>query len=118
MGSIKIFTTLVLLQEICCGPYEKSLLKHLLFDYEQQSRPVLEEKQPLNITFGITLQQIIDVDEKNQLLITCLWLNLNWLDYQLNWNMSEYGGVRSIRVHPKLIWTPDLLMYNSIIDVD
>ena len=36
----------------------------------------------------------------------------NWLDYQLNWNMSEYGGVRSIRVHPKLIWTPDLLMYN------
>ena len=24
--------------EICCGPYEKSLLKHLLFDYEQQSR--------------------------------------------------------------------------------
>ena len=36
----------------------------------------------------------------------------NWLDYQLNWNISEYGGVKSIRVHPKLIWTPDLLMYN------
>ena len=36
----------------------------------------------------------------------------NWLDYQLNWNTSEYGGVSSIRVHPKLIWTPDLLMYN------
>ena len=36
----------------------------------------------------------------------------NWMDYQLNWNTSEYGGVTSIRIHPKFIWTPDLLMYN------
>jgi len=74
---------------------------------------VLNESEPLNLTFGITLQQIIDVDEKNQLLITCLWLNLDWMDYQLHWNVTEYGGVESIRIHPKLIWTPDLLMYNS-----
>jgi len=74
---------------------------------------VLNETAPLVLTFGVTLQQIIDVDEKNQLLITCLWLNLEWNDYQLNWNSSEYGGVDSIRIHPKLLWTPDLLMYNS-----
>ena len=34
------------------------------------------------------------------------------MDYQLHWNVTEYGGVESIRIHPKLIWTPDLLMYN------
>ena len=39
------------------------------------------------------------------------WLQ-DWVDYQLNWNASEYGGIDSIRIHPKLIWTPDLLMYN------
>ena len=186
------------------------LLKHLLYDYERQNRPVLNETEPLVLTFGITLQQIIDVvshhsvvpvniasyvnhfqDEKNQILITCLWLNLVrkliflsysgivqlcdqnknvidvtdsilikakphqtkviiifnwnnviltaiciliqidgvcsmmvyadvllmrvlkvWEDYQLNWNASEYGGIDSIRIHPRLIWTPDLLMYN------
>jgi nicotinic acetylcholine receptor len=34
------------------------------------------------------------------------------VDYQLHWNTTEYGGVESIRIHPKLLWTPDLLMYN------
>ena len=71
------------------GPFEKELLKALLTDYEIQNRPVLNESEPLVLTFGVTLQQIIDVvsrpclipdffyqDEKNQLLITCLWLNL------------------------------------------
>ena len=101
------------------GPYEKELLKGLLRGYEKQNRqlsifsleklvmyqlfrPVLNESHPLMLTFGITLQQIIDVvnytfikkwqtnleevlniwntissqDEKNQLLVTCLWLNL------------------------------------------
>ena len=24
----------------------------------------------------------------------------------------RYGGVESIRIHPRLMWTPDLLLYN------
>ena len=36
-------------------------MKHLLYDYERQNRPVLNESEPLVLTFGITLQQIIDV---------------------------------------------------------
>jgi len=110
---VQVMGVLLLLQGSNCGPYEKELLKALLHDYERQSRPVLNESEPLVLVFGVTLQQIIDVDEKNQLLITCLWLNLEWSDYQLNWNSTQYGGVDSIRIHPKLLWTPDLLMYNS-----
>ncbi len=36
----------------------------------------------------------------------------NWFDYNLAWNKSEYGNVDSVRIHPKLLWVPDLLMYN------
>jgi hypothetical protein len=43
------------------------------------------------------------------------FLSQNWMDYQLNWNTTEYGGVKSIRIHPKFIWTPDLLMYNRLV---
>ena len=32
----------------------------------------------------------------------------------MQWNSTEFGGVDSIRVHPRLIWTPDLLMYNRL----
>ena len=36
----------------------------------------------------------------------------NWKDYNLVWNKSEYGDVDSVRIHPRRLWTPDLLMYN------
>lgn len=33
-----IFMVILLLSDIYCGPYEKMLLKHLLYDYERQNR--------------------------------------------------------------------------------
>ncbi len=36
----------------------------------------------------------MDLDEKNQILTSNIWLNLDWVDYSLVWNASEYGGVK------------------------
>ncbi|CAD7086203.1 unnamed protein product [Hermetia illucens] len=52
-------------------------------------------------------------DEKNQLLVTNVWLKLEWNDMNLRWNTSEYGGVKDLRIPPHRIWKPDVLMYNS-----
>ena len=49
------------LSGLFCGPYEKELIKDLLYDYERQNRPVLNESEPLVLTFGVSLTQIIDV---------------------------------------------------------
>nr|BBE49564.1 nicotinic acetylcholine receptor alpha6 subunit 5 [Nilaparvata lugens] len=97
------------------GPHEKRLLNHLLNmdTYNTLERPVANESEALEVKFGLTLQQIIDVDEKNQLLITNIWLSLEWNDYNLRWNASEYGGVKDLRITPNKIWRPDVLMYNS-----
>ena len=35
-----------------------------------------------------------------------------WKDYQMTWNSSEFGGVESVVIHPKYLWTPDILLYN------
>ncbi|GLV43078.1 nicotinic Acetylcholine Receptor alpha6 [Carabus blaptoides fortunei] len=95
------------------GPHEKRLLNNLLGPYNILERPVANESEPLEVKFGLTLQQIIDVDEKNQLLITNIWLSLEWNDYNLRWNDSEYGGVKDLRITPNKLWKPDVLMYNS-----
>merc|ERR1719336_1012349 len=76
-------------------------------------RPVAEEADALEIVFGLTLQQILDVDEKNQIITTNLWLNWEWTDVNLKWNESEYGMVKDIRMPPGNLWKPDILMYNS-----
>ncbi|EFA11604.2 nicotinic acetylcholine receptor alpha6 subunit isoform 8 precursor [Tribolium castaneum] len=95
------------------GPHEKRLLNNLLGPYNVLERPVANESEPLEVKFGLTLQQIIDVDEKNQILTTNAWLNLEWNDYNLKWNESEYGGVKDLRITPNKLWKPDVLMYNS-----
>ncbi|GBL75982.1 hypothetical protein AVEN_234300-1 [Araneus ventricosus] len=43
------------------GPHEKRLLNDLLSSYNVLERPVANESEPLLISFGLTLQQIIDV---------------------------------------------------------
>ncbi|XP_053972332.1 neuronal acetylcholine receptor subunit alpha-7-like isoform X1 [Hylaeus volcanicus] len=95
------------------GLHEKRLLNDLLDAYNVLERPVGNESDPLVLSFGLTLMQIIDVDEKNQLLITNLWLKLEWNDVNMRWNVSEYGGVRDLRIPPHRLWKPDVLMYNS-----
>ncbi|CAL1283244.1 unnamed protein product [Larinioides sclopetarius] len=95
------------------GPHEKRLLNDLLSSYNVLERPVANESEPLLISFGLTLQQIIDVEEKNQIITTNVWLNLEWVDVNLRWNASEYGGVKDLRIPPWRIWKPDVLMYNS-----
>jgi len=106
---------------LCClvlphaesGYHERRLLGDLMSDYNKLERPVYNESEAVVLTFGLTLQQIIDVDEKNQILTTNIWLNLDWNDVNLKWNKSDYGDIGDIRIPPKYIWKPDLLMYNS-----
>lgn len=35
-----------------------------------------------------------------------------WIDSNLRWNTSEYGGVADLRIPPSRLWKPDILMYN------
>ncbi|XP_054277922.1 neuronal acetylcholine receptor subunit alpha-7-like isoform X2 [Macrosteles quadrilineatus] len=104
---------LCLLKESLQGPHEKRLLHNLLDHYNVLERPVANESDPLQLSFGLTLMQIIDVDEKNQIVTTNAWLNLEWNDVNLRWNSTEYGGVKDLRIPPHRIWKPDVLMYNS-----
>lgn len=43
------------------GPHEKRLLHQLLDNYNVLERPVVNESDPLQLSFGLTLMQIIDV---------------------------------------------------------
>jgi len=95
------------------GIHERQLLDDLLAYYNKLERPVANESEAVVLTFGLTLQQIIDVNEKEQILTTNVWLNLEWEDVNLAWNTSEYGNVEDVRIPPSALWKPDILMYNS-----
>ncbi|XP_054756240.1 neuronal acetylcholine receptor subunit alpha-7-like isoform X3 [Lytechinus pictus] len=97
------------------GYHERNLLKTLFddFPYRDLTRPSNDPSEPVSVHMGIALQQIIDVDEKNQQMISNLWMTVRWVDPSLAWNKSEYGGLDKIRVNPDMVWRPDILVYNS-----
>lgn len=51
----------MIVSESNCGANERRLLKDLLDKYNTLERPVANESEALEVKFGITLQQIIDV---------------------------------------------------------
>ncbi|CAG5133399.1 unnamed protein product, partial [Candidula unifasciata] len=93
---------------------EQRLLKALIWNYDPAVRPVYDARHSVVIKLGITLTQIIDMDEKNQVLTTNIWLDQEWRDEKLEWNLSDYNNISVLRVPCDFIWLPDIVLYNSV----
>ena len=55
---------------------EKYLIKYLLDNYEHVGvvgRPVFNTSETINVSYGIGLIQVLNLDEKNQILTTNIW---------------------------------------------
>ena len=63
-----------------------------------------------NKTGGRTLHGTVPLTVANYHY--CSYLLQEWNDANLRWNTTEYGNVQDVRIPPRYIWTPDLLMYN------
>ncbi|KAM3720845.1 Acetylcholine receptor [Dirofilaria immitis] len=97
---------------------EKQLYADLLTNYNVLERPVSNSSTPLVIKMRLFLQQIVDVDEKNQVVQINAWIRYIWKDYKLKWDPREYGGIKDLHFpgDNSRIWRPDILLYNSADD--
>ncbi|CAI9742500.1 neuronal acetylcholine receptor subunit alpha-10-like [Octopus vulgaris] len=94
---------------------EQLLLRSLMHGYDKSVRPVYNSSKAVVVGLGLTLTQILDVDEKNQVLTTNVWLETEWEDEKLSWDPEEYG-LNNTRIPCQMIWLPDVLLYNSADD--
>lgn len=93
--------------------HEKRLMDSLLRHYDASVRPVKNSSEPVIIRLGITLTQIFDLDEKNQVLTTIVWLDQEWFDEYLVWDPLEFGNFSNLRLPCHKIWLPDIVLYNK-----
>ncbi|XP_062489766.1 neuronal acetylcholine receptor subunit alpha-2-like, partial [Pezoporus occidentalis] len=106
------FQAAACLQEQPRSHAEERLFKHLFTGYNRWSRPVPNTSDVVIVKFGLSIAQLIDVDEKNQMMTTNVWLKQEWSDYKLRWDPAEFDNVTSIRVPSEMIWIPDIVLYN------
>uniref|UniRef100_A0A158PBY1 Neur_chan_LBD domain-containing protein n=1 Tax=Angiostrongylus cantonensis TaxID=6313 RepID=A0A158PBY1_ANGCA len=103
-----------LVSEVWAGDQERRLYTKLVDGYNKLSRPVKNESEPVLVLLGLDFQQILDVDEKHQILHSNVWLRLSWTDHYLTWNPLEFGNIQEVRLPISKIWKPDVLLYNSV----
>lgn len=97
-------------------PDEQKLLQKILKDYDTAARPVFNASHVITVKFGLTLIQLADMDEVNQVLTTSVWLEQEWQDERLIWDPNEYNGLETLRMPCDKIWLPDIVLYNSADD--
>ncbi|XP_014604929.1 PREDICTED: acetylcholine receptor subunit alpha-like 1 [Polistes canadensis] len=95
------------------NPEAKRLYDDLLSNYNRLIRPVGNNSDRLTVKMGLRLSQLIDVNLKNQIMTTNVWVEQEWNDYKLKWNPDDYGGVETLHVPSEHIWLPDIVLYNN-----
>uniref|UniRef100_A0A158PBE5 Neur_chan_LBD domain-containing protein n=1 Tax=Angiostrongylus cantonensis TaxID=6313 RepID=A0A158PBE5_ANGCA len=88
-------------------------------NYDQFERPVENSSMALDVKVRFLLNQILDVDEKNQVMSILAYIDFHWNDYKLRWDPRLYGGIRDVRFAgeqdaPFKLWRPDVLLFNSV----
>eukprot|EP00111_Clytia_hemisphaerica_P023354 TCONS_00068759-protein len=92
---------------------EMRLVSHLLNNYNKEVRPVQNKSDAVQVIFGMAYTQLLDLEEKNQVLVSNVWIRMRWFNHLLKWDPSDYGGIKSINLPPQLIWVPDIVLYNN-----
>lgn len=95
------------------NPDAKRLYDDLLSNYNKLVRPVVNVSDALAVQIKLKLSQLIDVNLKNQIMTTNLWVEQTWYDYKLKWEPKDYGGVEMLHVPSDHIWRPDIVLYNK-----
>ncbi|CAI5451125.1 unnamed protein product [Caenorhabditis angaria] len=102
------------LNQFICSPAENKLYNDLLMGYVSEERPTLDISKPVVVSLGVVFQQIIDLSEKEEQLEVNAWLKFSWTDENLRWEPSLYENITDLRHPPDQLWTPDVLLYNSV----
>ncbi|XP_061756041.1 neuronal acetylcholine receptor subunit beta-2-like [Nerophis ophidion] len=98
-----------------CAEVEERLVGHLLSveRYNKLIRPAVNTSQQVTIYIQVSLAQLINVNEREQIMTTNCWLTQVWHDYRLMWDPDEYDGIKKIRLPTQHIWLPDIVLYNN-----
>ncbi|CAH1274160.1 CHRNA7 [Branchiostoma lanceolatum] len=80
---------------------EEQLLMDLLKDYNPDRRPVTNNSDTVNVTIDVAVAE---------------YLHLFWTDHFLKWDPSKYDGVDLLRIQGSKIWSPDIVLYNSVFE--
>ena len=93
---------------------ERKLQQYIIRESHPMVRPVVDMNQPVNVTFGFSLVQIVKLDEHQQSITMKIWLRMKWINEFMTWDPHEWGNITHSRVQPQTVWTPDIFLEEDV----
>ena len=78
----------------------KNLISKLLLDYDKALKP----PGRTDITIDFILYQIVNLLEKEQVIVLCVWLNQKWFDSRFVWDPLEYSNINYVLITSDKLW--------------
>ncbi|KAF0039086.1 hypothetical protein F2P81_009570 [Scophthalmus maximus] len=92
---------------------ERRLHQKIFENYNMKVRPARYWEEKVMVRVGMTLSQLVSLNEKNGEMTTNVFMNLAWTDYRLSWNPEEYEDINVLRIPPNKVWRPDIYLINN-----
>ncbi|CAF1383687.1 unnamed protein product, partial [Didymodactylos carnosus] len=99
------------------NPEAKRLYEELIKvrSYNKLIRPVKNNNEKLTVYLGLRLTQLLDVDEKNQIMTSNVWLKQYWTDIHLSWNPEDFNNLTNMSIPAAELWKPDIVLFNKLV---
>ncbi|XP_020901360.2 neuronal acetylcholine receptor subunit alpha-10 [Exaiptasia diaphana] len=92
---------------------EEKVINFILENYRQEARPVINPNSTVSVEFGLELVQLVNVNDRHQMITTNVWVRQKWENQLLTWDPDKYNGIRQVRLDASKVWIPDIVLYNS-----
>ncbi|XP_066274860.1 uncharacterized protein [Branchiostoma lanceolatum] len=88
----------------CSVDIKARLEEDLLHGYSKNQAP--ETTNQAIISFSGSVEHIVDLDEKKELLVASVVIDFTWQDSRLEWEPMYFDNIETLSVPGSSIWTP------------
>ena len=109
------FGVLIIEVTICIVSSAKLTQMTKLFNevFDENYNPNAPPSKPVKVGMRAQLEEIRDIDDVNEILVTRVRVHVWWRDKRLQWSKEKYR-IFSILAPPHAVWKPDIALMNDI----
>ena len=74
-------------------PSDQYNFQNISRHYDRSVWPV-NHSMPVDVTFGLELIHLVNVDERNHQITTNVWVRQSWTNTLLQWNTTKWNGIK------------------------
>ena len=108
---ITLISFLAFITTLCNSNTLSDNLKESIFSKYDKGKHIIHNISNTTVKVGMSVIHA-DIDEKNRVLVTDVYMRFKWIDKDLVWDKHKFGNVSQLRVNHEDIWKPDIVLFN------